>query len=180
MSLYHPNDARYFVNTGKTQHRFSTENKKGGSTTQWYGSSSFPRSVDPVVESLCRTTGVYSTNTAGGVITPLYIFDYSAQDKYNFKVDVRCCDDFPTVTGKYGLFRTTRFYSSVYIRKKLSMDISLWAEFNEKVILPCYPNTSKKVHRCEFTNMIISGPLILNNYAGPDHLSKEAKSMDFW
>ena len=65
MSLYHTNDARYFSNTEKTQHRFSTANKKGVSNTQCYGILSFPRSGEPVVKSLRHTTGIYSINTEG-------------------------------------------------------------------------------------------------------------------
>ena len=59
------------------------------------------------------------------------------------------------------------------------MDISLWAEFNEKVVLPCYTNISKKAHKCKFTNNVISGTLVFKTDAGPGCLSKETKSVDF-
>ena len=173
MSLYHTDDVRYFVNTDKIQHRLSPENKKSGSNTQLYGISSFSCSEEHVVEISRHTTGVYSTNTEREVLPLLYIFNLSAQDEDNFKCYLCWCNFLTTFTGKYGLFRITRFYSFFSVRKKGSMDTSLWEEFNNKVIFPWYPNVSKMVHCCEFTNNIIPGPLIFNNYAGPCRLSKK-------
>ena len=105
VSLYHEDDLRWFLNTDETHHTFSTASKKGGSTTQSYANNSFPRSGEPVIENSRHTTGVYTTNAAGEVLPPLYIFDSKAQDKLNYKIELRVSDGLPTVTCRYGLDR---------------------------------------------------------------------------
>ena len=146
VSLYHPDDLRWFLNTDETHHTFSTASKKGGSTTQSWANVSFQRPGQPVVESARHTTGVYTTNAAGEVLPPMYIFDSKAKDEENFTIDLRACDGLPSVTGYYGTGKLTTFnHSFVSCRSKGSMDTSLWAEFNRTVILPCYPNIAKKV-----------------------------------
>ena len=110
VSLYHTNDARYFSNTEKTQHRFSTANKKWVSNTQCYGILSFPRSGEPIVKSSRHTTAIYSINKEGEVLPPLYIFDSRVKNGDHFKVYLHWCNVLPTFTVKYGLFRSTRLY----------------------------------------------------------------------
>ena len=179
MSLYHQDDLRWFLNTDETHHTFSTASKKGGSTTQSYANNSFPFSGEPVIKNSRHTTGVYTTNAAGEVLPPLYIFDSKAQDEKNYKIDLRACDGLPTVTGKYGLDKVQTFHSFVAVRKKGSMDTSLWKAFNKDIILPCYPNIANKVVRCPITKKILKGPVIMKTDAGPGRLSKTLESIDF-
>ena len=83
VSLFHPDDARYFLNTGDTQHQFSSANRKGGLQTNSWGNNSFPRSGERVTESSRHTTGVYTVNLSGEVLPPLYILDTKAKDPQN-------------------------------------------------------------------------------------------------
>ncbi len=179
VSLYHEDDARYFLNTDETQHKFSTAGNKGGSTTQRWHNPSFPCSGDRTTESSRHTTGVYTVNLAGEVLPPLYIMDSKAKEQENFKIDPRICIGLPEVVGMYGLTTQTRFSSFVSVRPKGSMDTGLWTKFNDTLIVPCYPNMAREVTRCPVTNKILSGPLILKTDAGPGRLSKDAESWEF-
>ena len=144
--LYHPDDLRWFLNCDETHHTFSTASKKGGSTTQAWGNSSFPRYGESVVESSRHTTGLYTTNAAGEALPPLYIFDSKSQKEENFTIDVQAVDGLPKVSGCYGGGKLTKFnHSWVSVLGKGSMNTSLWSEFNRKVILTCFPNIASKV-----------------------------------
>ena len=79
--LYHDDDLRWFLNTYETHHTFSTTIKKGGSNTQSWANVSFQRPGQPVAKSTQHTTGVYTTNTAGEFLPPMYIFDLVAKDE---------------------------------------------------------------------------------------------------
>ena len=109
----------------------------------------------------------------------MYIFDTSSKNPEIYQVDPRVCERLPKFTGQYRLDKTTVFTSHIFVRRKGSMDTTLWSEFNEEVILPCYPNVSKKVQRCPITHKILSGPLIIKTDAGPGRLAKEAVSWEF-
>jgi len=167
------------LNTDETHHKLSTASDKGGPTTNSYACASFPRSGERITESSRHTTGVYAVNLAGEVLPPLYIYDSKAKKEENFAVDPEIVERLPKVAGRYGLLKKTEFGSFVSVRRKGSMDTSLWAKFNEEVILPCYPNVAKKVTRCPITHKILSGPLIVKTDAGPGRLAKEAESWEF-
>ena len=178
VSLYHPEDARYFLNCDETQHPFTTAGNKGGSTTTRYSNPSFPRSGERGIENSRHTSGLYTVNLFGEVLPPLYIFDSKAKEEANFTVDSRNAVGLPEVTGIYGLYRPTCFSSGLSVRKKGGTDTSLWAEYNEKIIKPCYPRMSKHIVRCPRTNKLLQGPLILKTDAGPGRLSKQADSWE--
>ena len=179
VSLYHPDDARFFLNTDETQHRFSNAGNKGGSTARTWTNSSFPRSGERTIESSRHTSGVYTTNLFGETLPPLYIIDSKAKNQENFKVDPRICLGLPEVIGRYGFGKQYNFSSNVAVRGKGGMNSSLWSQFVENVIAPCYPNRSPKVERCPRTNKILKGPVILKTDAGPGRLAKDAESWEF-
>ena len=177
--MYHPHDARYFVNTDETHHPFSTAGDKGGSRQQRWADPSFPRAGERTTISSRHTTGAYSVNLAGEALPPLYILDSKAEFEENFKIDPRIAIGLPEVIGIFGTGRLTSFASWVGVRRKGSMDSSMWSQFQTKIVLPCYPNIQKKIERCVLTDKILKGPVIVKTDAGPGRLAKDAKSWEF-
>ena len=55
----------------------------------------------------------------------------------------------------------------------------MWEMVVEELLLPLYPNTSRKIVHCPITNKMLRGPLIIKTDAGPGQLCKEAKSLEF-
>jgi len=166
-----------FIN--ETQHKFSMARNKGGSTTISYVNVSFPRSGERVVKSLRHTTGCYNVNLAGEVLPSLYIFDGKAKEEDKFSVDPSIGIGLPEVEGVFGLYEKTYFAPYFAVCRKGLMDTSLWSQFNETVILNCFPRCSKTIVRCPLTNKLLQGPVIIKTDAGPGRLSKEAASWQF-
>ena len=155
VSLYHKDDLRYFLNTDETQHRFSTASKKGGSTTQGWGNVSFPRSGERVIENSRHTTGVYTTNAAGEVLPPMYIYDSKAKNEDNMTIDVLATDGLPMGKGYFGHGTERSVPSYVSASDKGGMNGTLWSEFNERVILPQYPNIADTVSAVAFSQFLL-------------------------
>ena len=179
VTLYHPDDARWFLNCDETHHTLSTASNKGGSRSFRRINPSFPRSGERTVESARHFTGLYTVNLAGEALPPLYIFDSKCQNDENFSVDLRACDGLPEVTGKYGYNKLTSIGSYVAVRKKGGTDAPLWNEFNETVLQPLYPRMSKTVKRCPITQKMLEGPLVTKTDAGPGRLAKSVQSLQF-
>ena len=118
-------------------------------------------------------------NLAGEVLPPLYIFDSKAKEEDKFSVDPSIGIGLPEVEGVFGLYEKTCFAPYFAIRRKGSMDTGLWSQFNETVILNCFPRCSKTIVRCPLTNKLLQGPVIIKTDAGPGRLSKEAASWQF-
>ena len=118
-------------------------------------------------------------NLAGEVLPPLYIFDSKAKEEDKFSVDPSIGIGLPEVEGVFGLYEKTCFAPYFAIRRKGSMDTSLWSQFNETVILNCFPRCSNAIVRCPLTNKLLQGPVIIKTDAGPGRLSKEAASWQF-
>ena len=134
--LFHPEDVHFFLNTDETQHKFTTAGNKGGSTITTYTNTSFPCSGKRVTESSRHTAGVYTVNLAGEVLPPLYVTDTKSQLEENFAIDSRICIGLPEVIGAYGMYQPTKFTPWLAVHRKGSMDISLWTQFNENVLIP--------------------------------------------
>ena len=146
VSLHHSADARRFLNTDETHHKFSNESEKGGTRARRYANPSFSRSGDRIIKNSRHTTGCYTTTAAGEALPPLFILDSSAKFEENYKIDPRICIGLPCVTLMCELGKPTLFSSFVSVRKKGSMDSSLWPIFMEQVILKCFGNTvSRKI-----------------------------------
>ena len=160
VSLFHPDDARFFLNTDETRHKFTTAGNKGGSITTIYSNSSFPCSGEHVRESLRHTTGVYTINLAGKVLPLHYVMDSKAHLEENFQIDSRICLGLPEVLGTYGMYRQTSIDLWLAVWKKGSMDTSLWTQFNEIVLAPCYPRMSNRIVRCPRSNRLLQGTVI--------------------
>ena len=175
MSLYHPDDARWFLNCDETQHKLSNAPNKGGPTTNTWVNNSFPRSGERITESSPHITGMYTVNLAGEPLPPLFIFDTAAKNEENYSVDIDSIEGLPTVTGKYGFDEVKCLSSFVSVRKKGSMDTDLWAEYNETIVMGCYLKMSKEVVRCPLTNKILSGPVVLKTDSGPGRLANVCK-----
>ena len=180
MSLVHPDDVDWFVTLDETHHRYSSQGNKGGQSELRFACPSFPRVGDRIVESAHHTTGVYAFNLHGDPLPPLFIFDTASKNPDNYKIDSSILASLPVVTGRYGDTRIHTFPSYVCMRKKGSMDTSLWSLYNEEVILRCYRG---RVHptpvRDPDTGRLIKGPLINKTDGGPGRLSREASSLDF-
>ena len=85
------------------------------------------------MDSSKHITGCYTTNPRE-VLPPLYIFDSKAASLDNFKVETSWVDGLPSVAGKFGWEKEYTYYSSVAVRKKGSMDESLFQEYVEKIV----------------------------------------------
>ena len=164
----------------ETHHRFSTKGNKGGSTTQRYANASFPRSGDRYTENSQHTTGVYGVTLGGEALPPLYILDTSSKNEDNYKIDPEICKGLPIVKAKYAGDVSMSWPSSLAVRKKGSMDTSLWTLFNKKIILRCYKGKLSPLPvRDPITLKMITGPLINKTDSGPGRLAKEASSFEF-
>ena len=179
ISLIHPDDVDWFLSMDETHHRFSTEGNKGGSTTIRYANSSFARSGDRITKNAHHTTGVYGVTLRGEPLPPLYIVDTKSKNVDNYRIDPRICQGLPIVRGKYGQDTVSSYPSNVALRRKGSMDTSLWAMYNRLMISQCYKGKISKIPVRDSTGKLISGPLIMKTDAGPGRLSKEAESIDF-
>ena len=124
---------------------------------------------------------MYAFNLRGDPLPPLYIFDTSLKNPDNYKINSKILEGLPVVSGRYGQDKVHTFPSFVLMRKKGSMDTSLWALYNEHLILRCYKG---RVHptpvRDPTTQKLIKGPLINKTDGGPGRLSREASSIKFW
>mmetsp|Transcript_25862 Transcript_25862/g.46878 ORF Transcript_25862/g.46878 Transcript_25862/m.46878 type:complete len:219 (-) Transcript_25862:422-1078(-) len=161
------------------QHKFSTARNKGDSTTISYANVSFPRSGERIVVSSRHITGCYTVNLAGEVLPPRYIFDSKAKEEDKFSVDPSIGIGLPEVEGVFGLYEKTYFAPYFAVCRKGLMDTSLWSQFNETVILNCYPQCDKTIVRCPLTNKLLQGPVVIKTNAGPGYLAKEAASWEF-
>lgn len=178
MSLEHEDDVLWMVNMDETHHDGSTEGDKGGSRAQRWANASYHRSGDRIVKNTRHTTGVYATNPLEP-LPPLYIFDTSAKHTANQQIDPLWCRNLPEVQGKFGLGVVTKFGSKVAVRKKGSMDSSLFIMYFDEIFLPCYPHVQKETVRCPITKKKLAGPVLMKVDAGPGRLSKEAESLEF-
>ena len=181
MSLVHPDDIDWFMTLDETHHELTTVGNKSGSTTTRFANPSFPRSGDRVVETSGHITGVYAFTLRGEPLPPLYIFSSAAECEDNMKLSPEVCEGLPTVEAKYAQDSIFNHPSRTVIRKKGSMDTSLWHELHRKVYLPCgyKDKLSPTPVRDPVTNKLITGPLIIKTDAGPGRLSKEAASIEF-
>ena len=180
VSLVHPDDVDWFVTLDETHHRYSSKGNKGGQSELRYACSSFPRVGDRIVENAHHTTGVYAFNLRGDPLPPLFIFDTASKNAENYKIDSQILHELPVVTGRYGQDTLHTFASSVAVRKKGSMDTSLWSLYNENLILRCYKGrVTPTPVRDPITKKMITGPLINKTDGGPGRLSREASSIEF-
>ena len=130
VSLVHLDDIYWFLTVDETHHKLSSEGNKGGSTElRWYNPS-FPRSGERVVATQNHVTGVYTYNLAGESLPPLYTFETKSKIPDNFKIDPEVCEGLPVVSGKFGHDALRSYTSEVAVRKKGSMDTSLWSAYN--------------------------------------------------
>ena len=130
ISLIHPDDVDWFITLDETHHELTTRGNKGGSTTIRYANPSFARSGDRVVEAASHTTGVYGFTLRGESLPPLYIFSSGAAHEENYKFDLKICKGLPCVTARYGSADATEQPSRVAVRKKGSMDTTLWHDLH--------------------------------------------------
>ena len=180
ISLIHPDDIHWFVTMDETHHEFSTKGNKGGTTARRYANPSFPRVGERVVEDSHHTTGVYGFTLGGEPLPPLYILSSSAEDEENYKIDIGVMKGLPVVRAKYANAEHKLFSSHVAVRKKGSMDTSLWHDLHRSVYLPCYKGKLSPEPICDpITKKLIRGPLIQKTDAGPGRLSKQAESIEF-
>ena len=126
MSLHHPGDIYWFTSTDETHHVFSNETDKGGSKARRWVNPSFARSGDREVTGHLHATGVYTTNLAKEALPPLYILEMLAQNEKNFVIGPEVCAGLPTVRGKYRTDVVRKYHSNIAVRKKGSMNTSLW------------------------------------------------------
>ena len=182
ISFVHPDDILRFINLDETHHKYSTKGDSGGSRTNRFSNSSFPRAGERVVAGSMHATGVYMTNPHE-VLPPLYIYETSVKEKDNAKIDPEWVKGLPKVTGKFGHDVEQVWESFVAARKKGSMDTSLWHLLIDEVILTLYPNVQKEVVR-DANGKLLKGPLFIKTDAGPGRLAhgklaKEANSVEF-
>ena len=179
VSLYHKDDLNWIINLDETQHKFSTEGHRGGSTTERLINPSLPRSGDRITKGSRHTTGCYGCTAAGDPLPPLYILDTKSKTEENYSISPSVCEGLPVVQGKWGLAERTYISSFIAMRPKGSMDTSLWEFLFDTVILPLYPQVQKTIVRCPLTGRMIKGPLVIKTDAGPGRLAKEFDSFKF-
>ena len=181
ISLVHPDDVDWFITLDETHHPLSTAGNKGGSTTRRYACSSFPRSGDRIVETALHTSGCYAFTLRGEPLPPLYILSTKSECEDNYRFDVEVCKGLPVVTGKYAQDKVSLHASRIAVRKKGSMDTSLWHDLHRSVYLTCgYENKLAPVpERDPVTKKLLRGPLIIKTDNGPGRLAADAASMKF-
>ena len=180
VSLIHPDDIYWFIILDETHHKLSLERNKGGTTKLLWINPLFPRSGDRVVATQNNITGVYTCNLAGEFFPPLYIFKTKSKIPEKFNIDPQVCGGLPVVSGMFGQNEIRSYTSEVAVRKKGSMDTSLWSAYNRQCVLhPMRGEISPLPVRDPITKKLITGPLIKKTDGGPCRLSKEAESVDF-
>ena len=135
---------RRIINMDETHHDLSITGDRGGPRSVVYHNPKLQRGSQRGVKSSRHVTGVYATNAAGEALPPMYIFDSCATIDENFRVRLQWLDGLPNITGRFGCptrIESSSFYS---VRSRGSMDDSLLNDYIDKVLLPLYPNISKR------------------------------------
>jgi hypothetical protein len=180
LSLMHPDDVEWFIMLDETHHELTTRGNKGGLTTIRYANASFARSGDRLVETSSHTTGVYGFTLRGESLPPLYILSSSATNEDNYKLDVRICETLPSVVASYGQELPSTHPSSIAVRRKGSMDTTLWHDLHRQVYCKLYEGKlAPEPVRDPKTRKLLKGPLLEKTDSGPGRLAKEADSIDF-
>ena len=151
---------------------------------------------------LRHTTGVYTFNTAGEVLPPLFIFESKATHTEKYAIQSGWIKDLTTrcvvkcislifysmllipfqyllneVTGKYGKQTLMTKNSFTRVKAKDGMDASLFWNYIRQVILPLCPNISNETI-LENGN-IRSGPVILKTDSGPGRFKECKEHINF-
>jgi hypothetical protein len=127
-----------------------------------------------VVEAASHTTGIYGFTLSGESLPSLYIFSSDAAQEENFKFDPKICKGLPCITARYGNADATEQPSRVAVRRKGSMDTTLWHDLHRDVYLKIYKGRLSPEPVCDLiTRKLLSGPLIAKTDSGPGRLSKE-------
>ena len=170
--------ARRILTMDETMHIFTTETDKGGSRSISYGFDKNSRKGKRgTIRGSHHTTGVYIINADGKTLPPLYIFDSSTQNDYNYQVQPSWCKTLSIVKGRYGLEEEVSIDSFVSVRSKGSIGDSLFRDYIRNVILPLYPNITNE---CEIVNgKFIKRPVIFKTDSGPGRLKEDMKHVNF-
>ncbi len=158
VSLVHPNDVDWFITLDETHHDLSAVGNRSGSTTTRFTNPSFPRSGDRVVETGGHITGVYAFTLRGEPLPPMYIFSTKAECEDNMKYSPDVCEGLPLVEANYAQDTIFNHPSITVLRKKGSMDTSLWHELHRSVYLTCgyKGRLSPEAVRDPLTNKLIT------------------------
>ena len=162
----------------ETQRPFSTEMDKCGSRSVSFGFNDDGRKERRSSRGCRHTTGVYTLNTDGEELPPLYMFDSSAQHTCNFQVQPSWCKGLPKVNRRYGREEKVSVDSFISVCSKGSMNGSLFRHFIRNVILPLYPNISNE---CVLVDgKVIKGPVIFKIDSGPGRFKDDIVHVTFF
>ena len=123
-----------------------------------------------------HVTGCYATNSAGEALPPFYIFDSSAKNEDNFRVNTEWLVGLPTVVARYGCPTLVERDSYFAVCPKGSMDDTLLNDYIERVIMPLFPNMSKEASFDE-NGKLLSGPVIFKVDAGQGRIVSDKESI---
>jgi len=161
----------------KTNHALSITGHRGGPRATTYHNPLLQRGHKVKAKQGRHVTGVYATNAAGEAIPPMYIFDSSAKSERIFRIRCSWVENLPKVSGRFGCPETQHDVASYYaVRSRGSMDDSLFNNYVEEVIIPLYPNISKRA-RFDQNGKLLCGPVILKVDSGPGRLVANAESI---
>jgi len=135
---------RRILNMDETHHDLSITGDRGGMRSVTYHNPHLQRGSKRGVKSSRHVTGVYATSAAGESLPPMYIFDSGAKIDANFRVKMQWLEGLPIITGRFGCPSTIESSSFFAVRTRGSMDDSLLNSYIEQVILPLFPNISKR------------------------------------
>ena len=94
---YSDSVVRRVVCMDETDHLFTTKNDRRGCCSISYGSNEDDRKGRRNIRGSKHTIGVYTINTGGEVLLPLYIFDSFDQNISNYQVQPTWYEDLPKV-----------------------------------------------------------------------------------
>ena len=135
VSLVHTDYIYWFITLDETHHKFLSERNKGETTEIWWINPLFPCSRDRVVPTQNHVKGVYKYNPVGEVLPPLYIFETKSKIPENLNIDPQVCDGLPVLSDMFRYNKMCSYTSKVDVRKKGSMDTSIWSAYNRQCVL---------------------------------------------
>jgi hypothetical protein len=162
----------------ETHHDLSVTGDKGGPIALVYHNTDFQWGFKRTVKAGRHVTGVYATNAAGEALPPMFIFDSGAKIEDSFRVKLSWLEGLPVTTGQFDcptIVETASFYAG---RAQGLMDDSLVVEYVEKVVLPLFPNISKRAKFDEQTGKLLCCPDVLKVDLGLGQIVESMKKRE--
>jgi hypothetical protein len=152
---------RRIINMDETHHNLSITGDKGGPRAPVYTNPKLQRGYAKTVKPGQHVTGVYATNATGKALPPMYIFDSGAKIDSNYRVKLSWLEGLPVIQGRFGCPDRVEVASFYSVQARGSMDDFLFNDYEERVVLPLYPNINKTAKFDPNTGKLLAARLLL-------------------